>query len=36
MKRITWDEGTSSADPHLPIRYHSGAIHAKDQVLVND
>jgi galactan endo-beta-1,3-galactanase len=34
--RIDWDEGTSSADPHLPIRYHSGAIHAKDQVLVND
>jgi beta-glucanase (GH16 family) len=34
--RITWDEGNSSADPHLPIRYHSGAVHAKDQVLVND
>jgi beta-glucanase (GH16 family) len=34
--RITWDEGTSSADPYLPIRYHSGAVHAKDQVLVND
>lgn len=34
--RISWDEGTSSADPHLPIRYHSGAIYAKDQVLVND
>jgi hypothetical protein len=34
--RINWDEGNSSADPHLPIRYHSGAIHAKFQVLVND
>lgn len=34
--RITWDEGTSSADPHLPIRYHSGAVHAKQQVRVND
>jgi hypothetical protein len=34
--RITWDEGTSSADPHLPIHYHSGAIHAKPQVVVND
>jgi hypothetical protein len=34
--RITWDEGTSSSDPHLPIRYHSGAIHAKQQVVVND
>lgn len=34
--RITWDEGTSSADPHLPIHYHSGAVHAKQQVLVND
>jgi hypothetical protein len=34
--RITWDEGTSSHDPHLPIRYHSGAIHAKQHVLVND
>jgi len=34
--RITGNEGNSSADPHLPIRYHSGAIHAKDQVLVND
>jgi hypothetical protein len=34
--RINWDEGTSSASPYLPIRYHSGAIHAKDQILVND
>lgn len=34
--RINWDEGTSSSDPHLPIRYHSGAIHARQQILVND
>ncbi|TCO26203.1 hypothetical protein EV652_10794 [Kribbella steppae] len=34
--RITWDEGNSSSDPFLPIHYHSGAIHAKPQVLVND
>ena len=34
--RITWNEGNSSADPYLPIRYHSGAIHAKPQVVVND
>ena len=34
--RITWDEGRSSADPHLPIRYHSGAVHAKQHILVND
>jgi beta-glucanase (GH16 family) len=34
--RITWDEGTSSADPHLPIHYHSGALHARQQVLVTD
>jgi hypothetical protein len=34
--RITWDEGNSSKDPYLPIHYHSAAIHAKNQVLVND
>lgn len=34
--RINWDEGTSTADPHLPIRYHSGAMHAKAQINVND
>ncbi|WP_129842959.1 family 16 glycosylhydrolase [Streptomyces sp. RFCAC02] len=34
--RISWDEGTSTSDPHLPIRYHSGAVHAKHQVLVDD
>ncbi|WP_230423422.1 hypothetical protein [Streptomyces radicis] len=32
--RITWDEGTSGSPPHLPIRYHSGTIHAKDQVRI--
>ncbi|MDP9615297.1 hypothetical protein JOF35_007635 [Streptomyces demainii] len=34
--RITWDEGTSSSSPHLPIRYHSGAVHAKNQIVVTD
>ncbi|WP_217144532.1 family 16 glycosylhydrolase [Streptomyces sp. AC627_RSS907] len=34
--RIGWDEGTSGKDPHLPIRYHSGAIHSKAHVVVND
>lgn len=34
--RINWDEGNSSADPYLPIRYHSGAINAKFHILVND
>jgi hypothetical protein len=34
--RIDWDEGNSEADPYLPIHYHSGAMHAKHQVLVND
>jgi hypothetical protein len=34
--RISWDEGTSGSSPHLPIRYHSGAIHAKHQVRVTD
>ncbi|HZB30888.1 MAG TPA: hypothetical protein VE465_12065 [Streptosporangiaceae bacterium] len=34
--RISWDEGTSSAPPHLPIRYHSGAVHAKEHVVVTD
>jgi beta-glucanase (GH16 family) len=32
----TANEGTSSADPHLPIRYHSGAVHAKQQITVSD
>jgi beta-glucanase (GH16 family) len=34
--RISRDEGTSSSTPHLPIKYHSGAVHAKKQILVND
>ena len=27
------DEGKSSSTPHLAIKYHSGAVHAKHQVL---
>lgn len=34
--RINWNEGNSSHDPWLPIRYHSGAVHAKEHVLIND
>ncbi|MFD8500663.1 family 16 glycosylhydrolase [Amycolatopsis sp. NPDC059657] len=34
--RISGNEGNSSADPHLPIHYHSGAVHAKQQVTVTD
>ncbi|GAB3652234.1 glycoside hydrolase family 16 protein [Glycomyces tarimensis] len=34
--RIDWDEGSSSKDPYLPIRYRSAAIHAKDRIVVND
>jgi beta-glucanase (GH16 family) len=34
--RISWDEGTSTHSSHPVIRYHSGAVHAKDQVLVTD
>lgn len=34
--RISWDEGNSTADPYLPIHYHSGAVHAQHQVLIND
>ena len=34
--RISGNEGNSSASPYLPIRYHSGAVHAKEQVLVNE
>ncbi len=33
---ITADEGRSNKNPHLPIRYHSAAIHAKHQVTVSD
>lgn len=34
--RITWDEGNSPHDPWLPIRYHSGAIHLKEQITFTD
>jgi hypothetical protein len=34
--QISWDEGNSSSDPYLPIQYHSGAVHAKHKVLIND
>jgi len=34
--RIYDDEGNSSSSPYLKIRYHSGTVHAKQQVLVND
>ncbi|MBC7888762.1 MAG: family 16 glycosylhydrolase [Ferruginibacter sp.] len=35
-RSIITDEGKSSSDPHLKIKYHSGAIHAKHQVMVSD
>ncbi|HET9518006.1 MAG TPA: hypothetical protein VFO77_09800, partial [Actinoplanes sp.] len=34
--RITWDEGHSGANPKPKIYYHSGAVHAKEHILVND
>lgn len=34
--KITWDEGTSTANPHPEIHYHSGAIHSKETFTVND
>ena len=34
--KVPETEGISSSDPHLTIKYHSGAIHGKTQVLVND
>jgi galactan endo-beta-1,3-galactanase len=34
--RISWNEGNSSSDPYLPIHYHSGAVHAKHKVIIND
>lgn len=34
--RINWNEGNSSSDPFLPIKYHSGAVHLKHHVLIND
>ena len=35
-QKISWNEGNSSASPYLAIHYHSGAIHAKEQILIND
>ncbi|NYI08024.1 family 16 glycosylhydrolase [Allostreptomyces psammosilenae] len=32
--RISWNEGNSSSSPYLPIRYHSGAVHAKHQIRI--
>lgn len=34
--RLTTPEGRSTKDPHLPIVYHSGAIHSKALVKVDD
>ena len=34
--RINWNEGNSSKTPYLAIKYHSGAVYAKHQVLIND
>jgi galactan endo-beta-1,3-galactanase len=34
--KVPETEGNSSSDPHLLIRYHSGAIHGKQQVVIND
>lgn len=31
---ITWNEGNSSEPPHLPIHYHSGAVYAKNQIVI--
>lgn len=33
---ISWDEGNSTSSPYLAIEYHSGAIHAQHQMLIND
>ena len=34
--RIDWDEGKSTSKPNLPIRYHSGAVHAKEKITISD
>jgi galactan endo-beta-1,3-galactanase len=34
--KVAETEGNSSADPHLLIKYHSGAINGKKQVVIND
>ncbi|HYC87164.1 MAG TPA: hypothetical protein VEB86_18150, partial [Chryseosolibacter sp.] len=33
--KVPETEGNSTSDPHLLIRYHSGAIHGKQQVVIN-
>ena len=34
--KVAETEGNSTSDPHLLIKYHSGAVHAKQQVIIND
>jgi hypothetical protein len=34
--RINWNEGNSTSQPYLPIRYHSGAVNTKHRVLITD
>jgi hypothetical protein len=34
-KWLGWEEGKSSHEPYLPIRYHSGAIHAPSVICIN-
>jgi len=34
-KWLGWEEGKSGHDPYLPIRYHSGAVHAKSKFCIN-
>jgi galactan endo-beta-1,3-galactanase len=34
--RIASDEGASTSAPHLAIKYHSGAVSSRDQIVVND
>ena len=33
--RLGYEDGRSHHDPHLPIRYHSGAIHSKTRFCIN-
>lgn len=33
--KVSETEGNSTADPHLPIRYHSGAVWGKTQVVID-
>ncbi|GAB2887891.1 glycoside hydrolase family 16 protein [Streptomyces mayteni] len=34
--RVAEDEGTSASEPHLPIRYHSGAVHTRHRITVTE